>query len=855
VSVTAVHNGCIPARQLPTFGDLSMRFVPMICASRTAVFLTAAVLLACGGSSLALAGDLGSIDRSKLPAPADREVDFVKDIQPIFAAACIECHGADSQEAGLRLDVRKRALGGADSGLVIVPGKSAESRLIHLVAGLDKETGRMPPDDSGDGLTGEQIALLRTWIDRGAKWPDEAAGEATTKSSHWSFQPIVRPEVPRVQGLGFRVQNPIDAFIYSRLKAENVEPSPEADRITLLRRVYLDLIGLPPTPVEVATFLGDKQPGAYERVVDRLLESPHYGERWGRHWLDATRYADSDGYEKDLGRPFAWRYRDWVINAVNSDMPFNVFTVQQIAGDLLGKSDAEYDAAASIGTGIHRNTLLNKEGGVDPEEDRVKRTIDRTNTLGTVWLGLSVGCANCHTHKYDPITQQEYFQLYAFFNNIEEVDATMTADAMAMLELPDLTPREELPGDRGDADESEKPQSAVSAAEIKAAAKTKPKAKKANEKDRRKDGAMTLAQTVAELAKRRDTYVHLRGDFLSKGPVVEPATLEVLPASKPRGQRADRLDLARWLVNGENPLTARVIVNRIWQNHFGRGIVATGDDFGTQGDKPSHPELLDWLASEFESSGWRMKHIHRLIVTSATYRQSAAARPELVDRDPYNSWLARQNRLRVESEIVRDLALSVSGLLNPTIGGPSIRPPQPPGISDLTYAGSAKWVESSGTERYRRGLYVWFQRTSPFPSMVTFDAPEANLTCTRRERSNTPLQALTLLNDVVFVECAQALGKRMVEAVGDEASAHSADARIRQAFLWCVSRQPSKRELKVLQRLYDDALKLCHDDPTAVEKIVGKTEKTPLSAANAETAACVAVARAILNLDEFLTRE
>jgi hypothetical protein len=608
------------------------------------------------------------------------------------------------------------------------------------------------------------------------------------------------------------------------------------------------LIGLPPTPEEVAAFLSDQQPGAYERVVDRLLESPHYGERWGRHWLDTARYADSDGYEKDLGRPFAWRYRDWVINAVNSDMPFNVFTVQQIAGDLLDKNDVEYDAAALIGTGIHRNTLLNKEGGVDPEEDRVKRTIDRTNTLGTVWLGLSVGCANCHTHKYDPITQQEYFQLYAYFNNIEEVDATMSADAMAMLELPDLTPREELPGDRADADDNDKPQSAASPTEIKDAAKSKPKAKKANEKDRRKDGAMTLAQTVAELAKRRETYVHLRGDFLAKGAVVEPTTLEVLPASKPRGKRSDRLDLARWLVNGENPLTARVIVNRIWQTHFGRGIVATGDDFGTQGDKPSHPELLDWLASEFQSSGWRMKHLHKLIVTSATYRQSAAARPELVDRDPYNTWLAKQNRLRVESEIVRDLALSVSGLLSPTIGGPSIRPPQPPGISDLTYAGSAKWVESTGGDRYRRGLYVWFQRTSPFPSMVTFDAPEANLTCTRRERSNTPLQALTLLNDVVFVESAQALGRRMTSVRSDGAS--TVEARIQHAFLWCLSRQPSARELKVLTKLYNDALKVYEQDPAAIRKIVGDS---PL--VTPQAAACVAVARAILNLDEFLTRE
>ncbi|MCC7086855.1 MAG: PSD1 domain-containing protein [Pirellulales bacterium] len=825
------------------------------------------MLLAVVGVDSAIAAEAATIDRSLLPAPADREVDFVKDIRPIFAAACFQCHGPESQEAGLRLDVRKRAMAGADSGPVIVAGKSVDSRLIHLVAGLDKDAGPMPPEDEGEALTKDQIALLRTWIDRGAKWPDEVAGEESKKSDHWSFQPIVRAEPPKFAGSGQQAagggafdpaswaRNPIDGFILAGLQREGVLPSPEADRITLLRRVYLDLIGLPPTPTEVAAFLADQSSNAYERVVDRLLESPHYGERWGRHWLDAARYADSDGYEKDLGRPFAWRYRDWVINAINADMPFTAFTVQQIAGDLLTKGDPEYDAAALVATGFQRNTLLNKEGGVDPEEDRVKRTIDRTNTVGTVWLGLSVGCANCHTHKYDPITQQEYFQFYAFFNNIEEVDATITPDAMAMLELPDLTPREILPGDR-DGAVDEKPQPASPATESKAEVRPKPNAKERSEKARHDDGSLTLAQTVAESGKRRETYIHLRGDFLSKGAVVEPTTLEVLPPCKPRGSEPDRLDLARWLVSGENPLTARVIVNRLWQTHFGRGIVATGEDFGTQGDQPSNAELLDWLASEFQACGWRVKHMHRLIATSATYRQSAAARPELLDRDPYNSWLARQNRLRVDAEIVRDLALSVGGLLNPEIGGPSIHPPQPPGVSDLTYAGAAKWKESQGPDRYRRGLYIWFQRTSPYPSLVTFDDPEANLACTRRERSNTPLQALTLLNDVVFVECAQALGKRLMAAAESSPPASVADARIREAFQLCLSREPSQHELSVLKQLYDDALKVCRDEPEAAAKILGtKNADSSTGVVSPENAACVAVARAMLNLDEFLTRE
>lgn len=786
-------------------------------------------------SSQVSAGERPPVDVSTLPPATDLEVDFVTDVQPILSVACYECHGPDAQEAGLRLDVRAMALAGADSGPVIVPGNSAQSRLIHLAAGLDHETGRMPPEDFGDALTGEQISLLRSWIDRGAEWPDDADGGTRRTSDHWSFQAIAKTEPPIVNNVTW-VRNPIDAFIAAELEHEDVTPSPPADRITLLRRVYLDLIGLPPTAPEVTAFVADHRPDAYERVVDHLLASPHYGERWGRHWLDAARYADSDGYEKDLGRPFAWRYRDWVIRAFNNDMPFNAFTVQQLAGDLLTTSDAEYDRAARLATGFHRNTLLNKEGGVDVEEDRVKRTVDRTNTMGTVWLGLSVGCANCHTHKYDPITQREYFGLYAFFNNLEEVDAPVTPDGMATLDPSIRNPQDEK--------------------------NAQPQPKKPSGDGGRDDVATTLAQTVTELAAPRETYVHLRGDFLSKGPVVQPHTLEVMPPPMTRGSKSDRLDLARWLVHENNPLTARVTVNRLWQTHFGRGIVSTSDDFGTQGEKPSHPELLDWLAAELQHSGWRLKPLHRLIVTSNTYRQSAAVRQELLDSDPYNILLARQNRLRVESEIVRDLALSVSGLLNPAVGGPSIRPPQAAGIADLTYADSAKWIETTGPDRYRRGLYVWFQRTSPFPSMVTFDAPEANLSCIRRERSNTPLQALTLLNDVVFAECANALGKRMMrtdsdqQGVPEDSVNASAEARIRRGFLCCLSRAPSQRELGALKSLYDDTLQICHDDPTRAAEIVGHADGDGRDSTSlAETAACIAVARVLINLDEFLTRE
>jgi hypothetical protein len=736
------------------------------------------------------------IATEKLPPALAQPVDFVKEVQPLLAKACYACHGRDAQESGLRLDVKKLAMIGADSGPVIVPGRSADSRLIHAIAGLDETLGRMPPEGEGEPLTSEQIALLRAWIDGGAVWPDEVAGkEETIASKHWSFQPIAHPAPPSVQNTGW-VRNPIDAFVLEKLEHEKVQPAPEANRATLLRRVYLDLIGLPPTPQESAEFLADSRADAYERVVDRLLESPHFGERWGRYWLDAARYADSDGYEKDYGRPFAWRYRDWVIDAVNRDLPWDLFTVQQLAGDLLSNQDPEHDSAAKIATGFHRNTLTNREGGVDGEEDRVKRTIDRTNTTGAVWLGLTVGCANCHTHKYDPLSQREYFGLYAFFNDIDEDDASISPDQL----------KEQY-------------------------------------------------QAVKATSTPRETYVHVRGDFLTKGPVVQPHTPEVLPPLVPRGARPDRLDLARWLVAPANPLTARVMVNRMWQGHFGRGLTFTGDDFGTQGEPPSHPALLDWLATKLQSESWQLKPLHRLIVTSATYRQSAVARPELVDRDPYNTWLARQNRLRVEAEIVRDLTLSAAGLLELGVGGPSIRPPQPAGISDFTYAGSAKWVESKGPDRYRRGMYIWFQRTSPYPMLMTFDASEANLTCTRRERSNTPLQALALLNDTVFVECAQSLALRIAEAwpAQDVPKSEMRSARVREAFRLCLSREPSPTELSALVDLYNQSVPFARKDSAAAAQTVGS--RVPPNTDLPETAGCVAVARAVLNLDEFLTRE
>jgi mono/diheme cytochrome c family protein len=769
-------------------------------------------------------------------------IDFDRQVRPIFAANCLSCHGAEKQRGGLRLDNAAAAREGGNSGAVIVPGQSAESKLIHAVAGHDPDT-KMPPGEQS--LTAADIEILRKWIDAGANWgrdqPDAQA--AVVKSDHWAFQPVRRPAVPQTRHSG---HNPIDAFILTRLEAEGLSPSPEAEKVTLCRRLYLDLIGLPPSPQEVDEFLKDPSPDAYEKLVDRLLASPHYGERWGRHWLDLARYADSDGYEKDAGRPFAWRYRDWVIQALNRDLPFDQFTIEQLAGDLLPNATVEQ----KIATGFHRNTLTNKEGGVDQEEFRVAAVMDRVNTTGTVWLGLTVGCAQCHDHKYDPLSQREYYRLLAFFNSDQEVD----------LPVP-------LPGEE---EKLQKQQAAFDAkkAELQQAVdEAKQKGLPAAEFTKRESALLahlktaptySRAQTLA-LGPPRPTHVLIRGDFLRKGVEVAPGTPAVLPPLAPPQTTAaglTRLDLARWLVCADNPLTPRVIVNWVWSKYFGRGLVATPEDFGIQGQKPSHPELLDWLASEFVNPTtsavgrpWSLKRLHLLIVTSAAYRQSSALRPDLRDRDPLNVLLARQSRLRLEAEIVRDIALAASGLLTRTIGGPSIRPPQPPGISELTYANSAKWVESTGPDRYKRGMYIWFQRTSPYPMLMTFDEPDSNVCTVRRERSNTPLQALTLLNDAVFVEAAQALAKRSLT----EQQGQPPAAVVDHLFRLGLGREPQQQERQRLLTLHAELTALARDDPAEAAKLLGAYKPDGVSPDAA--AAWVGVARAVMNLDEFVTRE
>jgi hypothetical protein len=691
----------------------------------------------------------------------------------------------------------------------------------------------------------------------------------------WSLIKPVRPAEPPVKDAKW-VRNPIDRFVLAKLEKESLRPAPEAPRETLIRRVYLDLTGIPPTSAEVAAFVADQTPGAYEQLVDRLLASPHYGERWGRRWLDVARYADSNGYSQDNPRVI-WKYRDWVIDAMNRDMPFDEFVVDQFAGDLLPNPTQDQ----IIATGFHRNTQINEEGGIDPEQFRVEAVIDRVATTGTGILGLSLGCAQCHNHKYDPISQKEYYQFYAFLNNCDEPTMEFYSDPAVQSRVAaigaELAKRDATLDERVAAwERSLKPEEidAIKSIHLRGALKT-PAAQR-NDKQKKqlretvRDMDAESKRLVAELnglkgkgvatttlimhertSEPRETHVHIKGDFTRPGDLVTPGTPAVLPPLKPRGEKPDRLDLARWLVDRDNPLTARVAVNRMWQQYFGHGIVETENDFGTQGAPPTHPQLLDWLATEFMSRGWSQKAIHRLIVTSATYRQSSNVRPELLHADPYNKLLARQSRLRLDSEIVRDVALTASGLLSEKVGGPSVFPPQPDGVTNVGQV-PKKWVVSKGEDRYRRGMYTFFFRATPHPLLDAFDSPNATLACTRRNRSNTPLQALNLLNDDAFVEFAQALAARTWRET--QAGKNDDASRIDHAFELCVSRTPAPEERQVLLKVLASQREALATDKQGCEALAPK-DKLPGGLEPNEFAAWTMVSRVLLNLDETITRE
>jgi len=670
-------------------------------------------------------------------------------------------------------------------------------------------------------------------------WAAAGGGVAEEGRAHWAFLKPQPAPVPAVNDRSW-CRTPIDAFVLARLENEGIKPSPEADRRTLIRRLSFDLLGLPPSPSRVSAFVEDVRPDAYEQLVAELLASPHFGEQWGRHWLDLARYADSDGYEKDKVRPHAWRFRDWVIAAINEDTPFDTFTLLQLAGDLLPDAGMH----ETMATGFHRNTLTNTEGGVDQEEFRCKAVVDRVSTTGTVWLGLTLGCAECHTHKYDPITQHEFFQMFAFFNQADEVDlpAPLEADQAAYLSALSDWERERDALERRRGDSGSIPSTKTSTEgepgldeALKHLERRKPKPPESK------------AQTLGRTKTPRPTHVHVRGDFLRKGDLVEPGTPAILHPLRPRGAVADRLDLARWLVDPANPLTARVSVNHVWRHLFGKGLVVTPSDFGTRGQPPTHPALLDWLGLEFMRLGWSRKSLIELIVTSSTYRQSSWYRSDLMDRDPLNQLLARQHRHRLSAENVRDTCLAVSGLLNPSVGGPGVRPPLPADIAALGYANSVQWTESPGGDRYRRGLYIHFQRTVPYPMLMTFDAPDSNVSCTRRERSNTPLQALALLNDPVFVECAVALGRRVAREEGDLA------AQVRRLFELSLGRPPDAAEQTRLETLFRDQWNVFRNHPEEARRWLG--HDAPEGEAATACAALSLTARVVLNLDECVTRE
>jgi hypothetical protein len=798
------------------------------------------------------------------PKIDDSKIDFARDIQPILAERCLLCHGPDEAEAGLRLDLAEHATRKLDSGeTAIRPGEPEASELIRRVT-TDDPDKRMPPE--GEPLTVDQVRMLREWVEQGGEY-----------SRHWAFEPIRQPTLPPVSDPQWCV-NGLDRFVLAKLDELGIKPSPEKGRESLIRRLYADLIGLPPTIEELDAFLTDGRPDAYERVVDRLLQSDHFGERWGRHWLDMARYADSDGYEKDKPRPNAWRYRDWVIDAVNRDLPLDRFAIEQLAGDLIeGASPMQ-----RLATAFHRQTLTNTEGGADQEQFRVEATFDRTETTAAVWMALTMGCARCHTHKYDPLSHRDYYRLFAIFNAASETETEVLRDRDDDAGLLAGYAKQKAQHDAAvaslqrqidDLIAAEDPQAKGLQTELDALQKSPPQS--------------PLMKVAVLKEQGRTTHRLERGDFLQPAEALTGGVPEVLlelhPLNSRRPDQApDRLDLAIWLVDPNHPLTPRVVVNQIWQRLFGRGLVPTLNDFGVRGERPTHPELLDWLAWRLPRElKWSRKGLIKEIVMSATYRQASRHREELREIDPTNRWLARQNRVRVEAEVVRDLALASSGLLDPRIGGPSVFPPLPPGVTELSYANNFSWTLSTGGDRYRRGMYTFFKRTAPHPTLITFDCPDSNTTQVGRETSNTPLQALTLLNNVVFAEAAVAMARRVIdEFPGDDAD------RLRGAFRLTLSRYPEQEELDRFGELLTAARGHYAAHPEDASKLVAiaandavETKPTPTAdvkteqaeqtahaspsdtaekaspSDTAELAAWGSTLRILINLDEFIVRE
>ncbi len=830
---------------------------------------------------------------------ADGErVRFSRDVRPILSEYCYACHGPDAKkrEAERRLDTRAGLFGDAEKPGVVVPSELAESELWRRVGEADAAE-RMPPDDARKELPPEARATLRRWIEQGAPW-----------EGHWAYEPPTRPAVPpavTVAGAESwpRARNEIDAFLRVELPAHGLAPQPEADRRTLLRRLSLDLLGLPPTPVEIDAFLADPADDAYERQVDALLASPHYGERMAIGWLDLVRYADSVGYHGDQEVSVS-PFRDWVIAAFNDNLPFDRFTLEQLAGDLL----PEPTLRQQIASGYNRLGMMSAEGGVQPKEYLAKYVAERVRNLGGTWLGSTLGCCECHDHKYDPFKTKDFYSFEAFFADLEErglysgaesdgnwgpriaVPTPAQAAELARLDGALVAARREY--------ETETPELAAERAaweaapvawtplvavalppEVAVVLALEPAARSAEQQAVVAAHYRAITETLAPLRARlaeleqqraaldasvtrtpvarsvapREIRVHARGNWMDEsGEVREPGFPAFLPRlDAPTDRRLTRLDFARWLVHPDHPLTARVFVNRLWKRFFGAGLSRRLDDFGSQGDWPSHPELLDWLARRFVDSGFDVKGMVRLLVTSAAYRQHSDAAAADVAADPDNRWFARQGRFRVEAEVIRDIALRVSGLLVEQIGGRSVHPYQPAGYWAYLNFPQREWQADAGESLYRRGLYVHWQRQYLHPSLLAFDAPSREECAADRSRSNTPLQALLLLNDPIYVEAARVFAEHLVREGGA-----TTEARIAWGYARTVARPPKPAEVAVLVQLLTTQRAEHAGDPAAARALVAvgaapvATDLDPV-----ELAAWTGVARALLNLHETITRD
>ena len=745
---------------------------------------------------------------------------FNRDVRPILSDNCFECHGPDSakRKADLRLDT------GAPGQAIITAGKTSGSELFKRITHADPEE-RMPPVDSGRVLAPGDIETLRTWILQGAKW-----------AKHWAFIPPSQPAIPPAKNSTWP-SGGIDRFVLAKLQRAGLQPSPRADRETLLRRVSFDLTGLPPTPREIDSFLADTSPRAFEKVVDRLLASPRYGERMALDWLDAARYADSHGYSLDRRRVM-WPWRDWVIRAFNDNLPFDQFALEQLAGDLL--PDATIDQR--VATGFNRNHSIQSEGGVINEEYRVETVVDRVETTSAVFLGLTFGCARCHDHKYDPISQREFYEFYALFNNVPETAHVGNADKLAdkpFVKLPSAAQQKQMARQRTEIAELEKK------SEAEQQLKTARKALAALGQ------AVPTAMIMGELSPARKTFVLSRGQYDQPSDVEVnaglPAALGQWPASAPR----NRLGLARWIVGAENPLTARVVVNRFWQMHFGTGIVKSTEDFGAQGEWPTHPALLDWLADEFVRSGWNRKAMHKLIVMSATYQQASRMSPQLLEADPSNRLFSRGPRFRLPAEMIRDHALASSGLLVGRLGGESVRPYQPPGLwDDVVYENVPRFVQDHGGKLYRRSMYTYWKRSVPPPNMQAFDAPSREVCVLTRAKTNTPLAALVLMNDPTFVEASRKLAGRVLRDGGA-----TAESRLTLLHRLVCGRRPTERELGLLSVALAELRADYRAEPEAAQRLmeIGESPHDP-SLDVAELAAYASLANAVLGTDEAITR-